>query len=683
MVFRRKPLLPEMGGAGDEKAEGCAEAVGIFARQVLVFPLLATALAIVALVFGGRCAAWQWWGAVAAVVGAPLLKRERWRTALGAAGMFAVLLLSLRCLLPPLAWDSTEFFDMPTYHLPTAQLLIEGWNPMADPMAEGICGRLGLDVWGMAPVQVAFMPKALAIFAAVAYQFVGDPTGLTVPGLALLWLGVALQALRATRGLARMAALAALVWILPLVHGRVHVDLALAFAVCGLLFAMAECLKGKSCDWLSLAVWTIWMMNTKLNGVLAAFVFWVLFAGAILWKHRMEWRQWVGWFGVFAAGVTLAWGLFSWNPMVTSVRLCGNPFYPFATLDEEKWPVKDLTWDLRLVNDDMRQMGKAGIWVHEYVSPELARAYCRWKMGRETFQPERTWYSKTLFMGDRVRWCMWAVFLLLMLHPQGRLFALGGLLLSFFVPKEAVGYMRYAPWMSSLACLAVTLQAEWLETRTGRRVNRVLGTGALAAFTVVGLLWLWLHARDVEFKAAELDAPRTRIHSHFFSVQPPEKIDPHDFTVLYDYLTVMDNQCRLLAKELGWEADVLPASGWQNDKEKNLQRWTFDQRQWLLADEERDGRDLAMLGEPWLGGNVWDGWNGPENAERWIRSPWYFWVPLSEAQTIVEYYTFAEPRDGESAGRRQLRRIKAAAHAWCVTYPREVWKRLAGRKQGA
>ena len=45
----------------------------IFSRQVLVFPLLVVLLACASFLFGGHCAAWQWWTTVAAVVAVPFV----------------------------------------------------------------------------------------------------------------------------------------------------------------------------------------------------------------------------------------------------------------------------------------------------------------------------------------------------------------------------------------------------------------------------------------------------------------------------------------------------------------------------------------------------------------------------------------------------------------------------------
>ena len=48
-------------------------ALETFERQVLVFPLLVVVLACASFLFGGTCAAWQWWTTVAAVVAVPFV----------------------------------------------------------------------------------------------------------------------------------------------------------------------------------------------------------------------------------------------------------------------------------------------------------------------------------------------------------------------------------------------------------------------------------------------------------------------------------------------------------------------------------------------------------------------------------------------------------------------------------
>ena len=94
-----------------------------FERQVLVFPLLVVLLACTSFLFDGRCAAWQWWTAGATVVLVPFSRRGHWRGALRAAGLFTFLMFAIRCLIPPLVWDSPAPSDMQSCHLPMIQLL--------------------------------------------------------------------------------------------------------------------------------------------------------------------------------------------------------------------------------------------------------------------------------------------------------------------------------------------------------------------------------------------------------------------------------------------------------------------------------------------------------------------------------------------------------------------------------
>ncbi len=50
-------------------------ALETFERQVLFFPLVVVVLACASFLFGGRCAAWQWWTAIAAVVATPFVQK--------------------------------------------------------------------------------------------------------------------------------------------------------------------------------------------------------------------------------------------------------------------------------------------------------------------------------------------------------------------------------------------------------------------------------------------------------------------------------------------------------------------------------------------------------------------------------------------------------------------------------
>ena len=358
----------------------------IFGNQVLLFPLLVVVLACVAFLFGSRCAAWQWWTAVTVVLTIPFLKKCGWREALAAACLWGVLLLMLKAFIPPMLWDDVTRGDMPIYHMPMAQLLIEGWNPVTDPLSKGIVSQLGLDLWGMAPTLVAFYSKTMAIFSAVSYEFVKDPTGLTIPGLAFLWLGVLWQTMLQFRGFARWIVLLAQVLILPMVEGKMYVDLSLAFASCGLLFSMTDALTHRRYNWMRLFVWTIWMMTIKLNGLLAV----------TLWRDKKHVLEWMKRFALFGTMLVAFGTLILWSPHVTAWRMYGHPLYPFASGDDERFPAADPTWEHRLVNDDYKSLGRIGLWVYHFVSPGLAKMGGRFLSGhadfcqKAFFRPQRT-----------------------------------------------------------------------------------------------------------------------------------------------------------------------------------------------------------------------------------------------------------------------------------------------------
>ncbi len=590
-------------------------ALETFARQVLVFPLLVVVLACASFLFGGTCAAWQWWTAVAAVVLVPFVRKDRRRAALGAAGLFALLLFALKFVVPLFVWDSTERPDLPTCHLPMIQLLIEGWNPVADPTAEGITASLGLDPWGMAPLHVAFSAKALAVFSAVAFAFVRDPYALTFPLPVFLWLGVLLAAMLTFRGFARWALVAALVFVLPTVAWRMPVDLAMAFASCGLLLTMLDALRRKDCDWIALAVWGAWMATLKLNGIMGLAVFATAFAVAKTWKGPRDVRKrFAARFVAWAAVVLLVAGLVSWNPLGTSWRTFGHPLYPYRTVDAEKFPVQDLAWDLQNGNDDFRTMGKAGRFAHAYLSPLATVALYRWKLERSDFSPECEWWKLEVFPDWRVRAALWLMFGLLLLVPAGRPFGIGGLVLLALVPDAMVGYTRYQPWLSALGCLAVALAAERAEERLDARLVRWLSVAVAAAIVLAAAVRCGEWSRNAAVKAAENAMVRDRIRPLFWGdpkARYEASFSARNFAARYNYLTCMENYARLLVKQLGREGttEVEPPEKWRPFLKMNVD---WDERNWRREDA------AASPPEPPA---------PPEQEELWEQTPFGYFVP--------------------------------------------------------
>ena len=647
------------------------EAFVVFERQVLVFPLLVVVLASTSLLFGGRCAAWQWWTAVSTVILGPVVWRDKWRAALEAAGFFILLLFALRCMIPPLVWDETECVDMPVYHLPMIQLLIEGWNPVSDPTAEGITAALGLDLWGMAPLHVEHQPKTLAVFSAVAHSFVKDPYALTFPGPFLLWLGVLLSAIRTTRGFPRLALCSALVFVLPMVDFRMFVDQSLAFASFGLLFAMRNALRERKCDWLALVVWTTWMTNLKLNGVLGAGVFLVLFAAAMIWKERREWKRWAGRFAAVAGTLALLGTLISWNPYGMAWRRFGHPLYPYRTIEADRFPVQDLTWDLDNGNGDFRSMGKAGRLAHAYLSPSATTAFYRWRTGRADFSPDCEWWSLTVFPDNRVRAGLWLAFAILLALPAGRLWAIGGLLLLALVPDRMAGYTRYQPWFSALGCMSVLFGAEWLQSRLRDKAVRLATAAVSAGLCLCAAVWCWERAPGVECKASETALVRNRIRPLFWG-EPASRYHssfaaPH-FVARYNYLTCMQNHAILFMREAGRKGltEVAPATDWIPSLKITVD---WDERNW----HPRSNLESVVDANPVSDGPA----DAPEKEELWIKTPFGYWAPVDRnVQNVIDFFGWDEPHEGETNGDLFKRQARTAFRVWTTIYPGEVWKRL-------
>ena len=666
-----------------------ATTTAIFERQVLVFPLLVVILACMSFLFGGRCAAWQWWLAVTAVVLVPFFQRDQRRPALWAAGLFALLQFALRFLLPPVFWDVMEGDDMSSCHLPMVQLLIEGWNPVSDPTIESIVASLGLDIWGMAPQHIAFMPKTLAVFSAVAYRFIGDPHALTFPLPAFLWIGVLLIALRLFHGFPKWALVSSLIGILPLVSWQMPVDLSLAYASCGLLLTMQDALRQKNTDWRALTIFGAWMVLLKPNGILGFFAFLLVFSILLFLQEKGRCIQLALRLASSLAILALLSMLILWNPLVTSWRTFGHPLYPLRTVDAERFPVKDLTWDFNVGNDDFKKMGRAGLLAHAYLSPRATIAYYRWKLGKPGFKPDAISWAHPEFPSSSVRLGLMAMFVILLLLKHGRPWAIVGLLLLCLTPARYTGFTRYMPWFSSLGCLAIVFSSEWAEARVNGRLAAKLSKYFAVMTLLTAVMWGWSHARDVECAAAEAKVIRKSIRPKF-SI-PQENVrgaTPFgaDSSFRVDQLTYRDNQCRLLVKELGQEATttVVSAEKWMSPQVVDFLRGNE-------TTSEPDDGETRLLVQAWGDRSLWQN-NGPEvtRARRnlywrwtsgWVVTPFGYYVADDENAVFLHaYYDEPEEREDYSTWKKFYIRLRKAFHAWFVTYPKEVWRRLTWKR---
>ena len=655
------------------------ESLSIIERQIIVFPLLVVILADISLLAGGRCAAWQWWTAVILVVVVPFVQKRNWKSALTSVFLFAFFLFSLRCLIPPLVWDDTACPDMAAYHLPMIQLLIEGWNPIWDPMAEGIAESLGLDIWGMAPLHMAFLAKTMAVFSAVSHCFIRDPLALSFSAPFVLWCGVVMTSIRKFYGMPRVLLLVALVGALPMVAWHMPLDLCLAFASCGLLLTMHDSLKRKSCDWISLTVWCLWMMNLKLNGLLAAFIFCVLFVVATLWKERVNWKKRFGRFAAWGLLLLLLSGIISWNPFGTSWLSYGHPLYPFKTVDSSRFPIKDLTWDLQGGNADYQEMGRIGLFSHAYLGPKATIEFYRRVLRRDKFNPYGVWWGWDEFPSDSARLAIALCMVILLILPSGRIWALGGMLLLFIVPKHMIGFTRYQPWLSSLGCLAVLIAAEWADVRLSAPLKRLLSVTARILLCLLAAAQSLQLAKGIGCKAAELSVSRKRIGSPLWlgPIEFRKKLatEVSGFCPRYNYLTCRENRTQLLVRELGNQGrtEVAPARELAQSRGYSLD---WDERDWTRDDVDNRRNKVATEQPPPTSPE-----EQPRNTKHWFKTPFGYYVPWEDrTDHLLEYYAWTDPIKVDGPWTQSGWKPKAFLRAWFIIYPKEILKRAKLRK---
>ena len=377
---------------------------------------------------------------------------------------------------------------------------------------------------------------------------------------------------------------------------------------------MQDALRRKECDWIALTVWAAWMATLKLNGILALSVFAAAFFVATVRRERGAWKVWTGRFAAWTAAVALVAGTVCWNPIGTSWRTYGHPLYPFRTADAERFPAKDLTWDVGSGNDDWREMGRAGRFVHAYLSPRATLAFYRRKLNRPDFAPDCEWWHQGVLPDGRVRAALWLLFGVLLLLPAGRPWGIGGLLLLALVPDAMVGYTRYQPWLSALGCLAVALAAERAEERIDARLARGLSAAVAAVLFLAAAVACPDWARNAAWKAREAATVRERIRPLFWG-DPKARYEAsfraRDFAARYNYLTCMENRTKLLVRQLGREGTTVvePAENWRPFLKMNVD---WDERNW-------HGRDVAAEPPPPP--------PPPEKEERWEQTPFGYWVP--------------------------------------------------------
>ena len=419
----------------------------------LVFPTIVVLLATAAFACGGRCALWQWWLAALITVAIGFWRRpvrEGMRTGLVFLAWLAVAWVGCGIAVAP------NWFDESVYHIPAVRMLADGWNPLHVRTPESVLRFAGLAAGDCRIDHIVFLPKIVWVFDAVAFHFTGDLFNPMEPVLWFLFPVVALHVWRAMEG-------ARVVWKIlsvPLLYclqfnTAYVIDSVVALSAIGLFLSFEEVLSGKRADVLSLAAYSFWMMGAKTTGLVHGGLFWLVFL-VFAFRRREIARRDCKRIAVAGAATALALALACASPFLTSLADYRHPLYPQYTFDRERFPARDMTSEFAdCQNDDAAQMGYCGRFVNAFVSPFLARAWYRSRLGRQEFRPQSdTWAhyptdgdgSSPTRLGMRLAFWFSLLTLLFAARRSFRPMAVMVLLGICAVPSLMVGYVRYVPW---------------------------------------------------------------------------------------------------------------------------------------------------------------------------------------------------------------------------------------------
>lgn len=387
--------------------------------------------------------------------------------------------------------------DSRLYRHPTIRLLMEGWNPIASSTPEALQATGLVDVGEVKVWHVLFISRALEVFCGAFGLFLQAPYNVALPILFFIMpVGVAaLWRFAREEGQSRFARCVMLVvlvgWLMWMFAGlETACDLLIAFSGIGVVTSMVRILRGRQA-WGTLLVCSLWMTTAKQSALPACFGLWVVFSCVALWRSGAKWRWWIVRLALCAGllGGGLLWICAS--PYLTSWLHYGHPLYPAYTVDEERFPAYDITYDFKLRNEDAAAMGHVGYFCNAFVSPVLTRAYYVWKLEKPDFRPYcETWgqgnpkgrgFDSPVSVSTRTALVVAVVLVFVLGGPWTRF--VGGLcvLTLFFLPTQYIGYVRYTPWVALLGGLAAGTTVDWLRRFVPRcRLGIVVGIGCIA-----------------------------------------------------------------------------------------------------------------------------------------------------------------------------------------------------------
>ena len=458
-------------------------------RQILLFPVVAVVLVALTFLCGGRCSAWQWWTAIVVVGMLPFCRREV-KMALTTNGLFAIFLAILWLLVGVVA--SNGCIDIRTYHMPAIRMLMEGWNPVRDSTPEAFADALGVSLNELWPCHVIAMTKSVWYFSAVAQFFVKDPLNVLFPLLIPILFSTVATGYEFFReqSLAVRTLISIAILVATPTFTTTIVDTTVGLAGIGLIMTMGEYLRTRKWRWCRLIVFSFWMCTSKHLGMESCFIFWCVFALAVM-RSKIEF---VRCFTVASALVALI-VIVCASPYLTSWKNYGHPLYPAYTGDSKNYPAHSITSDFLDRNEDAAALGRTGAFVNAYVCPSVVRHFYRHKLGKPNFFPvARVWRHTTqqdsgspTTASTKIMFCISVALILIVGDKVGRLLALMPILAMAAVPAEMIGYIRYCPWFAVIAILAfealLRQRRGWLQT---------VGKVTFAAFPVSVFAGIWL-----------------------------------------------------------------------------------------------------------------------------------------------------------------------------------------------
>lgn len=474
----------------------------VLERMLVTFPLLVVLLTTATFWFGGSCALWQFGLAVVgAFIIAALYRDHSWHDRITGILLFTLFLALVWLLSGSMAEMG---YDNAFYRQPKTRLLMLGWNPVWQPTFEDI--RIFVQTEEVHPWHVAFFPQSVEVFNATFGLFLKDSFNVTCPILFFLLPPVCATFWRFLRSLrweklANASAIACMVAVSSYLAWGLDnsLDVAMGIVGVGVIISMSRIFHGEN-EWWTLLACSLWMVSGKSLTLLTCFVLWTTFAIALLARFRKNYKRWIGRLSLCAIGLTIGLLWIGTFPYLTSWTHYGHPLYPAYTVDVERFPSRDLTWDFGIRNDDAKTMGHIGHFLNAFVSPTLTRNYYEWKTDNPGFMPAcHVWGQVNRRPGGTVSpvssatyvLFILSVIIILTLGKSARFPLLLCVIALFCIPTPYLGYLRYTPWVGVLHGLAAGIVVHQLCIHIRNRLPRFLvGFGLLFLGLSVPLLWL-------------------------------------------------------------------------------------------------------------------------------------------------------------------------------------------------